>query len=193
MLPMPSQAGSGPSSSVHGYKGDHTHYQKNPNYWLKDAQGHLLPYLDSITYRPITNGSVEFSKLQAGSICRDTVILPMSQPLNLLQISSITDPRLSFLVFCSKYKVAPLNNPDVRRLSSGALNRRRFSQVFLKASASLAGPIPPVAGPRSGQNRRAELQLREFEGVDMCQNACGPQLLGGMGPCERRRCLLEHL
>jgi ABC-type transport system substrate-binding protein len=41
---------------------------RNPNYWQKDPQGRQLPYLDSVTFKPIPDASQRLSSLKAGDV-----------------------------------------------------------------------------------------------------------------------------
>jgi peptide/nickel transport system substrate-binding protein len=41
---------------------------KNPNYWMKDTDGNALPYLDSITYKPIAEVAQRVNALESGQI-----------------------------------------------------------------------------------------------------------------------------
>lgn len=41
---------------------------KNPNYWLKDAKGNQLPYLDKIEFRVIEDSEVSATALESGDI-----------------------------------------------------------------------------------------------------------------------------
>jgi peptide/nickel transport system substrate-binding protein len=41
---------------------------KNPNYWMKDTDGNALPYLDKITYKPISEVAQRVNALEAGQI-----------------------------------------------------------------------------------------------------------------------------
>ena len=41
---------------------------KNPNYWMKDADGVQLPYLDKITFKVIEDAQTEEQALQAGNV-----------------------------------------------------------------------------------------------------------------------------
>ena len=40
--------------------------RRNPNYWLKDAQGNALPYLDTIIYHIVEDFETEFAMFNAG-------------------------------------------------------------------------------------------------------------------------------
>ncbi len=41
---------------------------KNPNYWMKDANGVQLPYLDSVTFRPIPDEGTRLDALLSGTV-----------------------------------------------------------------------------------------------------------------------------
>lgn len=42
--------------------------KKNPNYWLKDAEGRSLPYLDELEFKVIPDSQVRASALEAGDV-----------------------------------------------------------------------------------------------------------------------------
>lgn len=41
---------------------------KNSNYWMKDAQGNALPYLDEVEFRPLPDHQARVSTLQTGGV-----------------------------------------------------------------------------------------------------------------------------
>src|SRR4029077_7895847 len=41
---------------------------RNPDYWQKDQSGRQLPYLDSVTFKPIPDASQRLHALQAGDV-----------------------------------------------------------------------------------------------------------------------------
>jgi len=54
---------------VSEYKpGSYVHLQKNPNYWKRDAQGHALPYLDSIQLDIQRNRDIELVRFRRGEL-----------------------------------------------------------------------------------------------------------------------------
>ena len=63
--PFMADAAAWPGSYVLNSKMD---LVKNPNYWRKDAKGNDLPYLDSITFKVISDTGSMYQALQAGSI-----------------------------------------------------------------------------------------------------------------------------
>lgn len=60
--------GTGPFTFVEWRKNDRVELARNENYWMKDANGEQLPYLDGITYRLIIDDSVRMLEIKAGSI-----------------------------------------------------------------------------------------------------------------------------
>lgn len=142
----PTNVGSGPFMFGDWTKNDHLTIKRNPNYWLKDDQGNTLPYLQSIRYRPITDGTVEFSNLQTGTInVADTV-----DPNQVTTAKSNPDliykqsPGLSFFGVMLNTKTAPLNNVHVRRAIQWGVNRAEIVHNALKDIGVVAqSPISP--------------------------------------------------
>jgi peptide/nickel transport system substrate-binding protein len=62
----PVNAGTGPFAFVEAVKDDHVTLAKNPNYWEKDKDGNKLPYLDKVTIKPITDGTVRVTQMKTG-------------------------------------------------------------------------------------------------------------------------------
>src|SRR5207249_2576313 len=58
------KAGTGPFMLTEAVKNDHITLEKNPSWWGKDKDGSALPYLDKITIKPITDGSVRVTNLR---------------------------------------------------------------------------------------------------------------------------------
>src|SRR6266487_1083223 len=144
----PVNAGSGPFAFSEWVKGDHLTIKKNPHYWQKDAQGSALPYLDSLRYRPITNGTVEFSNLQTGTIdAADTVDpndVPTAKAASNLIYKQI--PALSFFGVMLNTKVAPFTNVAVRQAIEWGVNRQEILTSVLKGIGVVSqGPIPPTS------------------------------------------------
>ncbi|HEX9495116.1 MAG TPA: ABC transporter substrate-binding protein [Candidatus Limnocylindria bacterium] len=64
----PVNAGTGPFAFVEAVKDDHITLAKNAKYWEKDKNGVQLPYLDKITIKPITDGTVRLTQLKTGDV-----------------------------------------------------------------------------------------------------------------------------
>jgi peptide/nickel transport system substrate-binding protein len=142
----PVNAGSGPFMFKEWVKGDHLTITRNPHYWQKDAQGNTLPYLQSVTYHGITNGTVEFTNLQTGTIdVADTVdpnFVAQAKANSSLVYHQI--PGLSFYGIELNVSVAPLNNVHVRRAVAWGVNRDEILNTALKGVGVVAqGPLAP--------------------------------------------------
>jgi len=139
----PVNAGSGPFIFKEWVKGDHLTVVKNPHYWMKDAQGNVLPYLQSIRYAPITNESVMYSNLETGNIniaedLGPTEVTSAKSNPNLVYKQA---PGLSFFGFMLNTKVAPFNNVHVRRAIEWGVNRPEIVNTVLKGIGVVAqGP-----------------------------------------------------
>lgn len=142
----PTNAGSGPFEFVEWVKGDHLTIKSNPHYWQKDSQGNALPYLQTIRYRPITNGSIMFTNLETGTINAADSIAPTdvasAQSTSSLIYKQIAG--LSFYGIMLNTKVAPLDNVHVRRAIEWAVNRQEIvTSVLKKVGVVAQGPISP--------------------------------------------------
>ncbi|HEX7737285.1 MAG TPA: ABC transporter substrate-binding protein [Ktedonobacteraceae bacterium] len=142
----PVNAGSGPFQFKEWVKGDHLTIVRNPHYWQKDAQGNVLPYLQSVTYHGITNGTVEFTNLQTGTIDVADSVDPnfVSQAKANSNLVYHQIPGLSFFGIELNVSVAPLNNVHVRRAIEWGVNRDEIVNTVFKGVAVVAqGPLSP--------------------------------------------------
>jgi peptide/nickel transport system substrate-binding protein len=64
----PFKAGTGPFILTESVKDDHITLQKNPNWWGRDKAGGKLPYIDTLTFKPISNSDVRTTNLRTGNI-----------------------------------------------------------------------------------------------------------------------------
>src|SRR5437868_10707306 len=129
----PLNAGSGPFLFKEWVKGDHLTVVKNPHYWMKDAQGNTLPYLQSIRYVPITNESVMYSNLETGNInvaddLGPTEVTAAKSNPNLIYRQ---EPGLSFFGFMLNTKTAPFNNVHIRQAIEWGVNRPEIVNTAL--------------------------------------------------------------
>lgn len=60
--------GTGPFTFVSYAPGDKLVVKKNPDYWMKDADGNALPYLDEIEFRVIPDSQTRGDALRAGDV-----------------------------------------------------------------------------------------------------------------------------
>lgn len=167
----PTNAGSGPFMFQEWVKGDHLTIVKNPHYWMKDAQGNSLPFLQSIRYVPITNESVMYSNLETGNINIADDLGP-TEVIAAKSNSSLVykqEPGLSFFGFMLNTKVAPLNNVHIRRAIEWAVNRPEIVNTVLKGIGVVAqGPLSPASwaysssfAPYSYNNTTAKSELAQ--------------------------------
>ncbi|HZU68321.1 MAG TPA: ABC transporter substrate-binding protein [Ktedonobacteraceae bacterium] len=144
----PVNAGSGPFTFKEWVKGDHLTIVKNPHYWMKDAQGNALPYLQSIRYVPITNESVMYSNLETGTInvADDLGPTEVASAKSNPSLVYKQEPGLSFFGFMLNTKVAPFNNVHVRRAIEWGVNRNEIVNTVLKGIGVVAqGPLSPAS------------------------------------------------
>ncbi|HEU5382720.1 MAG TPA: ABC transporter substrate-binding protein [Ktedonobacteraceae bacterium] len=144
----PIGAGSGPFVFVEWIKGDHLLLKANPNYWQKDAQGIQLPYLQSIRYRTITNGSVMYTNLETGQIQVASTIDPnevaLAKANSNLTYRQIAGPGFGSLFL--NLTTPPMNNVHVRRAVAWAINRQEIlDHVFHDVGVVAKGPLSPAA------------------------------------------------
>lgn len=60
------KAGTGPFMLTEAVKDDHMTFEKNPDWWGKDAAGNKLPLLDKVVIKPITNSDVRLTNVKTG-------------------------------------------------------------------------------------------------------------------------------
>ncbi|HEV2461478.1 MAG TPA: ABC transporter substrate-binding protein [Ktedonobacterales bacterium] len=142
----PAKAGTGPFEFSSWVKGDHLTITRNPSYWQKDTNGNALPYLNQVTYKPITNGSQMFNNLQTSTInvaeTLDPTDVPPAKSNSSLVYKQI--PGLSFNGIELNTQAPPFNNMHLRRAVSFAIDRQEILTSVLHGIGVLAqGPIPP--------------------------------------------------
>jgi len=144
----PVNAGSGPFMFSEWVKGGHLTIVRNPHYWMKDAQGNALPYLQSIRYVPITNESVMFSNLETGTINVAEILGPNDVASARSNPSLIYKqaPGLSFFGIMLNTKAAPFDNVHIRRAIEWGVNRQEIVHSVLKDIGVVAqGPLSPAS------------------------------------------------
>jgi peptide/nickel transport system substrate-binding protein len=144
----PVGAGSGPFVFSKWIKSNYLKITANPNYWQKDAQGNKLPYLQSVTFKPITDGTVMYNNLQTNQIQIATSVNPnlvtqmKSNPA--LTYNQVIGPGFGTIQFNTA--AAPLNNVHVRRAVAWGINRQEILQNVNKGVGMVAnGPISPAS------------------------------------------------
>ncbi len=129
---------------------DHLTVVKNPNYWRKDQYGNKLPYLDKITFKPVTETSTLVNglttKLFDLSITDDDVAISQLQPLvdsgslNMVKASSF--PEVAYTLFNDSKP--PFDNINARKAFAYSVNREEYNRIANKNLLALAtGPFGP--------------------------------------------------
>jgi peptide/nickel transport system substrate-binding protein len=142
----PVGAGSGPFMFVEAVKDDHITVARNPNYWKKDASGAPLPYLDKVTYRPITDPTVLLANVKTDDIdvtyqiaAKDVAAVKSGSELVLKDTAGLGFNALQF-----NATKEPFNTKELRQAVCEALDRDQILKVVNFGVGQIAqGPIPP--------------------------------------------------
>ncbi len=108
-------------------------YEKNPNYWRKDAGGNQLPYLNTIRIEIIPDDTVRTAAFDAGDI--DVLIGAPATEVKRL----VADPKFQTVKFVGSgtsfwyinHDFPPLDNVWFRRAFSASIDRGNYIKNFL--------------------------------------------------------------
>lgn len=139
--------GTGPFRFVDWIGADRIILAKNPDYWMRDAAGRALPYLDGVEIRSITNYATAILELESGGIDVLNVVNPQdfarvrdSSDLHLLEGPQVLAHQ--GVVNVSK---PPFDNKLVRQALAYAIDR----ETLAKAVAGDDGLVYPTYVPPS--------------------------------------------
>jgi peptide/nickel transport system substrate-binding protein len=139
--------------------GEYVLLRRNPNYWKRDANGHALPYLDSIRLEIQQNRELELLRFRRGELDIVNKLDPeMYDRLSAEMPHAVVDagPSLDWeLVFFNQVANAPLpeykrrwfRNDEFRRAISEGIRRDDIVRIVYRGHAH------PAAGPVSVGNR----------------------------------------
>ncbi len=105
---------------------------KNPNYWMKDAAGVQLPYLDKITFKVIEDSQTSSAALQSGDIdifstSNNGVILKLRELKDQFPMTEQTDfSEINYIMIDMAKKDQPSSDSRVRCALSKAINRQEI-------------------------------------------------------------------
>ncbi|MFZ0218018.1 MAG: ABC transporter substrate-binding protein, partial [Candidatus Dormiibacterota bacterium] len=133
-------AGTGPFEFVEWVPGDHLTIRRNPGYWQ-----HGLPYLDTVTYHPVTDLNASLNQLRSGSL--DMVRSIAGKDVSTVKAdSSLVYRQLPGL----GYDAMQLNSTGVfadvkrREAVAMALDRAQIvKNVYFDVGPVAYGPLPP--------------------------------------------------
>ncbi len=113
---------------------DSLEVSRKPDYWMTDATGKQLPYLDSISFQVIEDPEISVEALQAGDV--DLVITPSGRARSAIQdqgdysIALIERHVDTTYLLVDLDKPGPLQDRRVRCAMSMALDRQELSDVI---------------------------------------------------------------
>jgi len=153
--------GTGPFKLREWVVNDHFTADRNPDYWQKDKDGNQLPYLDSITFKPVPDGQQRLNGLTSGQfqLIHTSSSIDQEQLRALAQQGKITNTEsdkfaeVSHLMLCTVQDPAgkicpgtPFWNEHARRAVALALDRETLIHVRGKDIPQIAsGPFAPGA------------------------------------------------
>ena len=135
--------GTGPFMFKEWVPGDHVTLVKNPDYWNAAAGG---PYLDQITFKPITDTTATLNALQSGDVDIAQAISPVDVP------TVAGDTKLTAIDRGSACNVgvlgmnqthAPFDNVKIRQAVAAAVDRQALVDAFFGG----AGLVPSNWAP----------------------------------------------
>lgn len=142
--------GTGPFQLVEWKPNDHLTAERNANYWQKDASGNQLPYLDQITFRPITDPTSRLNALLAGELnamheAGAEVLDQMRQDAEQgkIAVTATTDyTEVAYEMF--NVSKPPFDNRDARLAAIYAIDREQLNEVRnLGLTKMASGPFAP--------------------------------------------------
>ena len=137
--------GTGPFSFVEWVTGDHLSLKKFDGYWEKGADGQSLPYLDGVTYKPVTDATVRLTSLKTNTLdminaiaAKDVAPMRTSKDPILDEVTG-----LGWQGYYVNDGVAPFNKVEVRQALNYALDRDSLAKNVL------FGTVTPGQGTHS--------------------------------------------
>ncbi|MCR4376458.1 MAG: ABC transporter substrate-binding protein [Acidobacteria bacterium] len=155
-------AGLGPFMLQEYVPAQHMRFVRNPNFWLTDAEGQALPYLDEIEVAIVPEQNAELLRLQAGESdlttggtrAEDLAMLRDAEAagrIRLMNAGTAIDVSTFWFNLTPGAKAVAgkpwLTDESFRRAVSHAVNRQAIvDTVHLGAATPVYGPITPGHG-----------------------------------------------
>ena len=126
----PAMVGTGPFKFKEWKTGDHVTLVKNDDYWNKAKGG---PYLDQVTFKPISDTTASLNALQSGDIQMGQAFAPNDVPTiqkdtNLAYYDRGSACNVGVLAMNQTHK--PFDNPMIRQAVGYAVNRQAIVDSF---------------------------------------------------------------
>jgi len=161
--PASEMAGLGPFVLAEFTPGQRLVLGRNPNFWVRDADGVQLPYLDRLVVEYVADQNTEVLRLEGGQIDlmtsearpEDVAAFREAAAAGRLQLEDVgigRDPNLMWINLRPDAKLAEtrrawLQSEDFRKAISHAVDRDVFvNTVYLGAAVPLYGPVTPGFG-----------------------------------------------
>ena len=182
--------GTGPFTFVAYQKDSVIRYAKNPDYWEGATP------LDNLVFAITPDASVRYQRLNAGE-CH---IMPYPNPADLKAMQA--DPNIKVMeqeglnlgYLAYNTKVAPFDNPKVRKALNMAIDKEAIMEVVYQGSGQIAkNPIPPTIWSHNDEvqddphDPAAAKAMLEAEGVtDLSMKLWAMPVARGYNPNARR-------
>jgi peptide/nickel transport system substrate-binding protein len=123
--------GTGPFELVEWVKDDHLSLKRFDGYWDKDEMGVQLPYLDTLTFKPISDATVMFTALRAGQLDLIETILPsdMAKVKSEPNLVAVEGPGPDFVMWLNNTK-PPFDNKALRQAVAWAVDRDAIQKAL---------------------------------------------------------------
>lgn len=138
--------GTGPFSFVEWVAADHLTVKKFDGYFEKGADGQALPYLDSVTFKGIPDGTVRLTALKTGAM--DIIDAP--DPKDVAGLKAGKDPiydqvpGLGYNAIELNTANAPFNKVEARQALAYSVDPAAIAKsIFFDTVTPGQGPIPP--------------------------------------------------
>ena len=119
---------------------------RNPDYWMSDADGNPLPYLDSISFRVIEDSEIGVEALQAGDV--DIVTSSNGRAISTIQglgdefTVTVQDDHIeTYYLLVDFDKPGPLQDRRVRCAMSMAIDRQEFVDATSNGFSTVANGL----------------------------------------------------
>jgi peptide/nickel transport system substrate-binding protein len=114
-------------------------YERNPEYWRKDAGGGALPYLDTIRFEVIPDATVRTAALESGQVDLGPVPASDAQRVQSAgQLQWVDFIGSSTSIWYVNHAFPPLDNVWFRRAFASALDTKSYTRNFLTGDEPLA-------------------------------------------------------
>jgi peptide/nickel transport system substrate-binding protein len=169
--------GTGPFRLDEWQVNDHLTVVRNEDYWRTDAEGNQLPYLDSIEFRPVTEGQQRINGLKSGQLdafhTSSSLAIDEFRGLDEAEQFNLTesDDNAETAFLMTNATKPPFDSQTARSAIANAIQRELGNEIQSKGIAQLAnGPFAPGTlgyvedtGHPLGDPAEARRLVRQYE------------------------------